>query len=59
MNQAPVMYSSCLKKSRYSTEAKAKRYAELSTKRGGIPIYTYYCRICMGFHLTKRPQNGR
>lgn len=47
--------SSCFKKSRYATETKAKQYAEKSMKARGGELRTYYCRVCMGFHITSKP----
>ncbi len=48
--------TSCLKKSRYNTEAKATRYmAKAQADRPEPKLRTYYCKWCAGFHITSKP----
>lgn len=48
--------ASCLKKSRYSTQAKANRYmAKAQAERPEPKLRTYYCKWCAGFHITSKP----
>lgn len=45
--------SQCYKKSRYSSEFKANEYVKKAKLERSIELRTYYCNICMGWHLTK------
>lgn len=47
-------YSAQCGKNRYSDEGYAIRNAIASSRRGGLPLRTYRCPDCKGWHLTKR-----
>lgn len=47
--------SSCFKKSRYVSENKAKEFAAKAMREREVTLRTYYCKVCMGFHLTSKP----
>ena len=44
---------SCLRKRRYSTDARAKAIALRRIRCGSPKLRIYWCRHCCGFHLTK------
>lgn len=46
----------CIKKSRYPTEAIAKKYADKCWRERGVVLRVYSCGQCGGFHLTKQAQ---
>lgn len=45
----------CYSKLRYKTFERAERVAERRGEAAGIKLRPYYCGICQGYHLTKRP----
>lgn len=48
--------ASCLKKSRYNTQAKADKYmAKAQAERPEPKLRTYCCKWCAGFHITSKP----
>lgn len=47
---AQEMWRSCIGKSKYNTEAFAKKIAA----RRGVELRVYYCGCCQHFHLTKK-----
>lgn len=47
----------CLKKSRYSTEARARIVGAYSSKCD-VTLYPYVCSECGHWHLTKRVMPG-
>lgn len=49
-----MRYSAQCGKNRYSDEGYAIRNAIASSRRGGLPLRTYRCPDCKGWHLTKR-----
>lgn len=44
----------CVTKKRYNTEARAKTVAEQVNTKRGVQLRHYYCKECLGFHLTKQ-----
>lgn len=46
----------CESKHRYASKASAQRTADRRTPPSGWRLKTYHCRVCDGYHLTKRPQ---
>jgi hypothetical protein len=47
--------SECFRKNRYPTEESADKIAKLAEKERGAKLRVYYCKICLGFHLTSKP----
>ena len=50
------VYWSCKRKSRYRTESDANRAARKMEVRYGKKMFSYYCKYCSGYHLTKKPR---
>lgn len=44
----------CLKKVRYRSTSEAMKVAVRRSRESGIGLRVYGCRLCGGFHLTKR-----
>ena len=44
---------SCLKKRRYPNEQTAKEAINRVHKKRDTPLRYYYCKNCLGYHLTK------
>lgn len=38
----------------YNTQTKAQEAAEKAEEKRGVPLRTYYCGACGGYHLTRR-----
>lgn len=56
MNQkVKRLMRSCFGKKKYRTLGYAENRAGLIGKEHGIKLRVYWCGICNGFHLTKRP----
>lgn len=51
-----IVYWSCKRKSRYRTENDATRAARKMEVRYGKKMFSYYCKYCSGYHLTKKPR---
>lgn len=43
----------CLRKKRYRTTTVAFKVADKVKKERGTSLHVYYCKNCLGFHLTK------
>lgn len=43
----------CGKKVRYLTQQHAASVARLRQEDEGVPLYSYRCPVCDGFHVTK------
>lgn len=56
---AETMHRMCLGKSRYPTQAKARRYADKCASERGVPIRVYACFLCGGWHLTSKVERAR
>jgi hypothetical protein len=60
-NPNPKEVAACNRKRRFSTRTKAEVNAlgrmndPIRSRRSPIPIYTYRCPVCDGYHLTKKP----
>lgn len=48
------MLRGCIGKMRHESERAAKRAIELKTD-GAVQLFTYRCKHCKGWHLTKQP----
>lgn len=50
----------CKSKNRYADIFTAIAMGVTRSEDEGIPLYTYRCEVCSGWHLTKdrRPMNG-
>lgn len=46
---------SCTSKQPYTSEAEARAVAAMN----GMKLFTYHCRYCDFWHLTRRPTSGR
>ena len=46
--------SSCLKKRRYSSELSALEAINKVHKERNTPLKIYYCKYCLGYHLTSK-----
>lgn len=62
-NRAPVDTSidldvarSCTSKQQYASEAQARAIATMQGMSGSL--FTYQCRYCEFWHLTRRPNSG-
>lgn len=55
MSEAGKLHSDCLKKKRYRTQGFADRVAKDAEGKRKTPLRSYYCSICLGFHLTHKP----
>lgn len=49
---------SCLNKRRYATQADASVNALHRSKKGLPPLRPYSCKVCKGWHLTKKLQRA-
>lgn len=49
----------CSRKKRYSTEALAEKVARKVKYERGDDCRAYFCELCGGFHLTKKPKEGQ
>ena len=58
MNDIERMRKMCLGKSRYKREASVDRAVE-KRKPFEPTIRKYYCPLCFGWHLTKKPASRR
>jgi hypothetical protein len=62
-NPNPRQYCPCARKSKlgYKSLVKAARAAKWLTKKYGIDLYPYYCKVCKLWHLTSQPieQEGK
>jgi hypothetical protein len=47
---------SCTSKQQYATEAQARAIATMQGMSGSL--FTYHCRYCEFWHLTRRPNSG-
>jgi hypothetical protein len=47
---------SCTSKQQYATEAQARAFATMQGLSGSL--FTYHCRYCEFWHLTRRPNSG-
>ena len=47
---------SCTSKQQYATEAEARAIATMQGMSGSL--FTYHCRYCEFWHLTRRPTTG-
>jgi hypothetical protein len=47
---------SCTTKQQYASEAQARAIATMQGMSGSL--YTYHCRYCDFWHLTRRPNSG-
>jgi hypothetical protein len=45
---------SCTSKQPYASEAEARAVAAMN----GMKLFTYHCRYCEFWHLTRRPNSG-
>jgi len=54
------LHAQCTSKKQYDSELKAWDCAKKLREWGGVPypLYTYYCKFCKHFHLTKRRTQG-
>lgn len=50
--RAEILHKSCLGKKPYKTDAAAQRKIRAKAKEG-IALRSYWCEICLRFHLTK------
>lgn len=48
-----VIEAACLSKNRYADRYTAVAMGISQAERYGIKLYTYQCRICHGWHLTR------
>jgi len=48
---------SCTSKQQYATQAQARAIAAMQGMSGSL--FTYYCRYCEFWHLTRRPNAGQ
>lgn len=48
---------SCLSKIRYDTQAHANVAISRARHRRRVALFTYYCRHCGGWHLTRQLQD--
>lgn len=53
-NMSQKEFSECGKKTRYNSEADAKKYAARLSRLRGYGIRVYYCHWCNGFHMTHK-----
>lgn len=51
-----TIVSGCERKQRYSDEFGARAAGQVFGERSQIKLYVYPCKLCRGWHLTKRPQ---
>lgn len=58
-NMSRSEYQQCGKKTRYKSEADARKYAARLSELRGYPIRVYYCHFCCGWHLTHQPDKSR
>jgi len=58
--QEQLIYRECGRKKSYETEFLAWDTAKRLRAWGGVDhsLYTYHCRYCGKFHLTKTPNGG-
>lgn len=54
-SRATAVFKTCSSKKFYKTQEEARRTASLRSHDVGFPLYTYSCRQCNGYHLTKQP----
>lgn len=55
MKPLVASHNECFKKARYSTHERAEKYRKKAQTERGVILRSYYCKICMGFHLTSKP----
>lgn len=56
---AEAQYATCGRKKFFHNQQEAEIAADYRTHTEKVKIYTYPCRLCRGWHLTKQPQIGR
>ncbi len=49
-----IVYKTCKRKGRYTTENEASKAARRMEMRFGLKMRAYYCKFCEGWHLTKK-----
>ncbi len=49
-------FISCERKRAFATRFYADRYAEFQFEKDGKKLYSYRCRHCAEFHLSKKPE---
>lgn len=49
-----MVYKTCKRKNRYSSEYEARRVARLRSSTSGKNLRVYECPYCHGFHMTSR-----
>ena len=54
--QLKGLISSCLKKKRYKTEQIAQEAINRIHKKRKVNLRIYFCKECLGYHLTSRAQ---
>ena len=54
MGFAVGQYYTCKRKKVYCNPEAAKERAAKRSMVAGIPLYTYKCPVCRGYHLTKQ-----
>jgi hypothetical protein len=47
---------SCLSKTQYSSEERAREISQRRRKFRGVQLYVYACPHCCGWHVTAKPQ---
>lgn len=45
----------CLRKHRYQTEQAANEHISKINKERKTPLRVYFCKFCLGYHLTSKP----
>ena len=53
------VYWACKRKSRYRNQIDAQKAARKMTLRHGVQMYSYYCKFCQGWHLTKKERKDK
>jgi hypothetical protein len=51
-----TIQSGCERKQRYSDEFGARAAGQVFGEKNQVRLFVYPCRLCRGWHLTKRPQ---
>lgn len=51
-----TIHSGCERKQRYSDEFGARAAGQVFSELHSVKLYVYPCKLCRGWHLTKRPQ---
>lgn len=52
------VYWACKRKGRYRNQSDAQKASRKMTLRYGVQMYSYFCKFCQGWHLTKKARKG-